>query len=145
MTHHVIHINCELIKLCFIATQRTTILSILENIPFILLQIRCRQAHNVSRIVQYNDTHTTTKIRRKHNKTDVFENFNETNAIIKTRIEWHNIKSSILILRNGYKKHENGTCTPTCDFDCINGYCSAPNQCECNDGYSKPIINGYVI
>lgn len=96
-------------------------------------------------IVSYNESATTMKIRRRDNTSNVFENFNETRTITKTRIEWRNTTTSILIPRKGYEIHKNGTCIPQCELECINGYCSAPDQCECNDDYSKLIINGYAM
>ncbi|XP_029160414.1 fibrillin-2-like [Nylanderia fulva] len=36
---------------------------------------------------------------------------------------------------NGENKKPQSQCVPVCDFECINGTCTAPNVCTCNEDY----------
>uniref|UniRef100_A0A8D8M538 Multiple epidermal growth factor-like domains protein 10 n=1 Tax=Cacopsylla melanoneura TaxID=428564 RepID=A0A8D8M538_9HEMI len=57
-----------------------------------------------------------------------------------TRIE--NKDQLVFECCTGYKKEKEGTkCIPHCSKDCIHGECTAPDFCECNEGYSRATCN----
>lgn len=43
---------------------------------------------------------------------------------------------------SGYEKNATGTCSPICSLECINGYCSEPEVCQCYAGYDINLVNG---
>lgn len=47
-----------------------------------------------------------------------------------------------LVCCDGYEEIDQ-KCAPICENSCDNGYCSTPNQCECNDNYTLTEISRY--
>ncbi|XP_023340661.1 protein draper isoform X2 [Eurytemora carolleeae] len=61
----------------------------------------------------------------------------EYKTVMETKWKTENITRVVInkACCDGYKEHE-GACVPHCTRPCINGACTAPEQCTCSSGFS---------